>query len=177
VVEEVLAQLPFSQKITFAPSHRVYNRSEQLLPAKLVDRCRGQLDKKGHLTRRTVFFGVNRVRLGGHAQAYALLQLGYPIQVAADALKFHRITFKRWGLEAPQNPPPPPKIIRTVETLAAGFKHCQELHPGSTGDAEHYYYVGTAIMALQDEATLKLAAKWDSEVTPKSKLPTSNKRY
>lgn len=151
LIEEVMEILKLSTKVTFAPSHRPYNRSEMLLPAKLVDKCREALDKKDVLTRRIILFGSSRDHDGGKAHGYVLADLGYAAQVIADTLNYHLITLKRWGLREyiDAKPRKAPAPNPSTEALEFGFKRCQELYPGKEVDADHCRMVGTALLALR----------------------------
>lgn len=151
LVAAVLEKVSGSTKITFALSHKTYNKSEMELPGRLVDKCRAALDKRGILTRRIILFGQHRKHLGGKEEAVALLELGYPARVVADALKYHPVTFRRWGVsELPEGKRPVPKVVETPETLDLGFKNYQELYPGTSADNSHYYAVGSAVLALRE---------------------------
>lgn len=154
LVDKISEILKVSTKITFAPSHRPYNRSEGLLPAKLVDKCRNELDKRDITTRRIILFGSNKAHDGGKLHARVLADLGFPYKVIADALNYHTVTLRRWGIkdyirDTPGASVAVANVQATKETLDLGFRRCQSLHPGKTFAADYYQTVGSAMLALQ----------------------------
>lgn len=155
VVAAVLAVIPSSSKVTFAPSHKQPTSSESQLPAALYQRCRGILDNNGIVKRRIVFFGFSREHHGGLSHAKVLHSLGFPLRVIADALAYNRITMKRWNFQEPTNKP---TIDDSPAALDAGFKRCQELHPGNEFPPSYYRLVGSAILALDKPEVKKLVA-------------------
>ena len=161
LVDNVIDILKISTKVTFAPSHRPLNRSEMLLPPKLVDKCREELDKKDIVTRRVVLFGTTRDHEGTKAHAYVLADIGHTLKVIADALNYHPVTLKRWGMNQyiAAKRLASPKVDPSPEALNLGFARCQELRPGEEGSASHYQMVGTALLALRSRDVLALVKK------------------
>lgn len=153
ITEEVISILGEAKKVTFAPTHRVYNRTENQLPAKLVDKCRDILDRKDLLKRRTVFFGHLKSHDGTREHAMALAELGYSLNVIADALNYHVITLTRWKIRSyAQNliDVPTPDVPVHADLIAMGFERCSNLRPSELKEDRAYYAkVGHAMLALK----------------------------
>lgn len=182
ITEQVIAVLGEAKKVTFAPTHRGFNKSESQLPEKLVDKCRNILDMKEHFKRRTVFFGHQRAHDGVREHALALAELGYPLGVVADALNYHTVTMSRWkisayidslGDSAPKiDFPPDPDLIDI------GFKRCQDLRPGEVkSDLTYYAKVGHAMRALSSKPVLKRVAELQKVLKKKTTTADGKKRW
>ncbi len=143
--------LKVSTKVTFAPSHRPYNRSENLLPEDLVDKCRTALDKKGLEQGRIVLFGSNREYHGKKPHAEVLVELGFTRRVAADALGYNYITLKRWGVPEASGKRKPPAPLSEQKAVNAGFAQCQKVRPGSDNKREYCAAVGAALATLETD--------------------------
>lgn len=160
LTEEVISILGEAKKVTFAPTHKSYNRSEGQLPERLVDKCRNLLDMKDHIKRRTVFFGHLRSHDGERAHALALAELGYPANVIADALNYHAVTLTRWKISTYVanlgDAVPKPEITPDPDLIDKGFKRCQDLRPGEVkSDLTYYAKVGHAMEALKGKYVTK----------------------
>lgn len=176
LVQEANRHLKVSTKITFAASHRSYNRSESLLPEKLVDKCREALDNKSIMTRRIILFGANRSHGGSATHAFALLELGFSPKVIADALGYHIITLKRWGVhDAHKSKIRKAVVIDDAKESAykdAGFTQVQKVRPGDESKPSHYIQVGAALEALESKKFNQLL----KEITEKERKAKGRKR-
>jgi hypothetical protein len=163
LTEEVISILGEAKKVTFAPTHRQHNRSESQLPERLVDKCRNILDMKDHIKRRTVFFGHLRTHDGERVHALALAELGYPVNVIADALNYHSITLTRWKISAYVASlgaaVPKIEVEPDPDLIDKGFKRCQDLRPGEVkSDLTYYAKVGHAMETLKGKHVAKRVA-------------------
>lgn len=144
--------LKVSTKVTFAPSHRPFNRSEQLLPEDLANKCRAALDKRGIDEGRIVLFGSNREYRGKKPHAEALVEMGFHRKVAADALGYNPVTLKRWGVGEANDRRTPPLLANETKAVNVGFAQCQKVRPGSDNSREYCALVGAALAALESDA-------------------------
>ena len=147
IIEEVGKVLTSSMKITFAASHRPYNRSEAVLPNKLVDRVREALDKADVTKRRIILFRSRKDHDGGPHHAIALAKRGFPQRVIADALGYNPRTMSRWNLKE-HMAAEPAAAAANAATLSAGFARFQELHPGEVEEVDYYQLLGTAVLLM-----------------------------
>lgn len=169
LTELVLEHVRTAQKITFAPSHRPYNRTEMQLPERLVNRCREELDRKEHLRRRVVFFGLLRERRGDKYMAFALGEYGWTMSIIADVLGCHAVTLVRWGVLAYQRDHfakrGDGKVLRPSikrppnEALTFGFERFQSLYPGETATPRYYTALGTCMLMAGAEKVKSLALR------------------
>jgi hypothetical protein len=167
LAEQVLNVIKTAQKITFAPTHRPMNRSEMMLPEKLVSRCREALDLKEHFKHRVVFFGLLRERRGDKYIAMALAEYGWTMSVIANVLGMHSVTLVRWGVLAHQRAHfaarGEGKILRPSlkdpdpRALSFGFERYQSLFPGEEATPRYYTALGTCLLMAGSEKVKSIA--------------------
>jgi hypothetical protein len=177
LTEEVINILGEAKKVTFAPTHRVYNRIESALPSKIVDRCRDILDMKDYTKRRTVFFGHLNSHDGTREHAMALAELGYPVNVIADAMGYHSVTMTRWKIRSyakALSSVPTLDIQPTSELIDMGFKRCQDLRPAEVKENLLYYAnVGHAMVTLKSKAVSDRVEAIKKAISPEKKSKKS----
>lgn len=177
LTEEVINLLGEAKKVTFAPTHRVYNRIESMLPPRIVDKCRDILDLKDYVKRRTVFFGHLKSRDGEREHAMALAEMGYPINVIADAMGYHAVTMTRWkirGYAKALSSVPILDVQPTSELIDMGFKRCQDLRPAESKENLLYYAtVGHAMVTLKSKALNDRVKAIKQAISPEKKSKKS----
>jgi hypothetical protein len=129
MISEVFAALGSSQKVTFGPSGTLLNKSEKLLPEKLVHKVRNYLDKKNILTRRIIWFDRPKSRMGDRSTAEVLVGRGWPRAIVSIVMGYDPVTLTRWGIET-SDKETPPVILSEEVAEALGKSRLAAVNPG-----------------------------------------------